>query len=359
MSVRPRNEDEPETSDGGAASSGEAAGRSRGRRAVIAAAAAAGAATVAGRAVPASAAPLSSGPVLLGKSNTETTTTAISNAKGTALSARTISHRHSAVAGTDDSHGGGYGVTGKSAHGYGVSGTSGGVSVTAGVIGTHTGAGHGSGVFGESASGTGITGITEGDGGTGAAGYDISAHGGYGVYAASDNGTALYVSGDANVTGSLSKGGGSFRIDHPLDPGRKYLYHSFVESPDMKNVYDGTVALDAAGRATVQLPEWFEALNRDFRYQLTPIGGAAPNLHIAAKVSDGHFAIAGGAAGQEVSWQVTGIRQDPWANAYRIPVEEAKPAEDQGRYLHPELHGGEPLTAIARARAGQHRGPRP
>jgi hypothetical protein len=56
-----------------------------------------------------------------------------------------------------------------------------------------------------------------------------------------------------------------------------------------------------------------------------------------------------------VSWQVTGIRQDSWANAYRIPVEQAKPAQDHGRYLHPELHSGQPLTAIARARAHAER----
>jgi hypothetical protein len=57
-----------------------------------------------------------------------------------------------------------------------------------------------------------------------------------------------------------------------------------------------------------------------------------------------------------VSWQVTGIRQDAWANAHRIPVEEAKQAEDQGRYLHPDLHYGEPVISIARARAERHRG---
>jgi hypothetical protein len=41
----------------------------------------------------------------------------------------------------------------------------------------------------------------------------------------------------------------------------------------------------------------------------------------------------------KVSWQVTGIRQDAWANAHRIPVEEEKPVAERGRYLHPELYG--------------------
>jgi hypothetical protein len=145
--------------------------------------------------------------------------------------------------------------------------------------------------------------------------------------------------GDVEITGSLSKGGGGFKIDHPLDPTNKYLQHSFVESPDMKNVYDGVVTLDANGSAAVQLPDWFEALNRDFRYQLTPIGGPAPNLHIAAEVTDNRFEIAGGPAGLKVSWQVTGIRQDPFANANRIQVELPKTPEEAGMYRHPAPHG--------------------
>ena len=137
------------------------------------------------------------------------------------------------------------------------------------------------------------------------------------------------------VTGTLSKGGGSFKIDHPLDPEGKYLYHSFVESPDMMNVYNGNAVLDSMGQAWVELPEWFEALNRDFRYQLTCVGGFAP-IFIAEKIAGNRFKIAGGTPGLEVSWQVTGIRQDRFANAHRIPVEEIKPVEEQGLYLHPE-----------------------
>lgn len=74
------------------------------------------------------------------------------------------------------------------------------------------------------------------------------------------------------VDGRLTKAAGSFKIDHPLDPANKYLLHSFVESPDMMNIYNGEVALDGLGKATVELPAWFEALNQDFRYQLTAIG---------------------------------------------------------------------------------------
>ena len=139
-----------------------------------------------------------------------------------------------------------------------------------------------------------------------------------------DGADRFNISDDLNVGGSLSKAGGGFKIDHPLDPENKYLWHSFVESPDMKNVYDGVVELDSAGEAEVELPEWFEALNRDFRYQLTPVAAPAPNLHVSQEVSSNRFYIAGGAPKMKVSWQVTGIRQDDYANTHRIPIEEAK-----------------------------------
>ena len=42
----------------------------------------------------------------------------------------------------------------------------------------------------------------------------------------------------------------------------------------MKNIYYGVAVLDEAGEAIVTLPDWFEALNGDFRYQLTPMGAA-------------------------------------------------------------------------------------
>jgi hypothetical protein len=141
--------------------------------------------------------------------------------------------------------------------------------------------------------------------------------------------------------GTLTKSGGGFKIDHPLDPANKFLYHSFVESPDMKNIYDGVATLDGNGEATVQLPDYFSAVNGDFRYQLTAMGGAMPNLHVSTEISGNHFSISGGdpsTAGMKVSWQVTGTRQDPWANANRLPVEESKGAK-QGLYLHPDLYG--------------------
>jgi hypothetical protein len=148
------------------------------------------------------------------------------------------------------------------------------------------------------------------------------------------------LNGNVYITGNLTKGGGSFKIDHPLDPRNKYLYHSFVESPDMMNIYNGNVILDKEGRAVVELPEWFEALNRDFRYQLTCIGGFAP-MYVEKEVADNSFTIAGGKEGMKVSWQVTGIRKDAYADKHRIAVEEEKPAGEKGTCLHAEACAGE------------------
>jgi hypothetical protein len=151
--------------------------------------------------------------------------------------------------------------------------------------------------------------------------------------------------GKVDVYGTLSKGGGSFKIDHPLDPANKYLYHSFVESPDMMNIYNGNVTTDASGAATVELPEWFETLNRDFRYQLTVIGQFAQAI-VASEISGNQFSIRTDKPNVKVSWQVTGIRQDAFANANRIQVEVEKAPADRGHYLYPELVGAPKTEGI-------------
>ena len=142
--------------------------------------------------------------------------------------------------------------------------------------------------------------------------------------------------GNVDVQGKLTKTMGTFKIDHPLDPENKYLYHSFVESPDMMNLYNGTIITDVNGEAVVEMPDYFDALNKDFRYQLTVIGTFAQAI-VAAKMKNNRFVIKTNAPNVEVSWMVTGVRQDAYANKNRVQVEENKPEKERGFYLHPEV----------------------
>lgn len=191
-----------------------------------------------------------------------------------------------------------------------------------------------------------IQGRSEGGHGVSGVGNIVGTFGGsstgWGIFGLSTNGYAGYFSGRVFVSGFLSKAGGGFRIDHPSDPANKYLNHSFVESSEMKNLYDGVVTLDKNGEAMIELPEWFEALNQDFRYQLTSIGEYAP-VYVAQKIERSRlrnsFKIAGGISGMEVSWQVTGVRRDRWAQAHSMAVEEEKSDNQRGYYLHPEVYG--------------------
>jgi hypothetical protein len=203
----------------------------------------------------------------------------------------------------------------------------------------------GIGVHGSALSTTGenfgVLGASLSDAGVGVLGYAKSLTGvNFGVVGRTDspNGFAGLFLGKVRVNGFLSKAAGAFKIDHPLDPENKTLSHSFVESPDMMNIYNGIVTLGKDGSAEVTLPDWFEALNREFRYQLTCIGGFAP-VYVAKKVNGNRFKIAGGKPGMEVSWQLTGVRKDAYAETHRIQVEEMKPVAERGSYLHPEVFG--------------------
>lgn len=170
-----------------------------------------------------------------------------------------------------------------------------------------------------------------------------------GVYGFASGGTTNYAGlfdGDVNVNGFLSKLGGTFKIDHPLDPANKYLYHSFVESPDMMNVYNGNITTDANGEATVELPDYFNALNKDYRYQLTVIGTFAQAI-VAQKVVNNKFVIRTNQPNVEVSWQVTGIRNDAYAQAHRIQPEVEKESFNKGKYLTPVELGMSPELKIS------------
>jgi hypothetical protein len=231
----------------------------------------------------------------------------------------------------------GVGVTGTSRRGVGVlascdsgSGIEAGSTSRFGVNATsNTGVGvrgvaltTGSGVYGQAATGTAVFGLATQSAGA-AAGFMGS----------------VYVTGRLVVVGNVDVvGNKNFKIDHPSDPENKYLLHTCVESSEMKNVYDGVAQLEGDGTAWVDLPEWFEALNQQFRYQLTAIGAPAPGIHIADEISQNRFRIVGGEAGTKISWQVTGVRNDRWAAANPLDIEQPKSAEERGHYLEPGLY---------------------
>jgi hypothetical protein len=306
--------------------------------------------------------------------STMSANTVSASASGPAISAAMSSPNNNAAAVTGAATASGdsgftFGVWGTSAsnQGRGVVGQASG-NAGIGVIGEIVSGGTGIAVMGKALPGSNGQGVwgesfgSTGSSGFGADGVDGLSHsgGGSGVFAFNDTtgdalaagnqsgGFAGFFLGDVAVDGNLSKAGGSFKIDDPIDPANKYLYHSFVESPDMMNIYNGNVTTDAQGSAVVQLPAWFETLNRDFRYQLTVIGQFSQAI-VAGKVANHQFTIKTDKPSVEVSWQVTGIRQDAWANAHRIPVEVSKPDRDRGLYLHPELFGAPAEKSIGLA----------
>ena len=223
---------------------------------------------------------------------------------------------------------------------------------------------------------------------------DTSLNFGIGVLAAADNGTGLAATnnsdqetlfvqnlgtgspifasgsggsvridsaGDIIATGTINGAAKNFRIDHPLDPTGKYLSHTSIESSEMLNLYTGNTVLGSDGSAAVSLPDWFTALNGDFRFQLTPIGGFA-QLYIAEKITGNQFRIAGGRAGLEVSWLVTGVRRDAYAKMHPLVVESDKQGEERGHYLHPDAFGQSRemgITAVNRAKLKAQRTAKP
>ncbi|HLQ51069.1 MAG TPA: hypothetical protein VK129_06190 [Terriglobales bacterium] len=186
--------------------------------------------------------------------------------------------------------------------------------------------------------------------------YINSSGNGHGIHFRHNNGDQMTIDefGTASIGGSLQVGGSlgvvgtkNFRIDHPLAPAEKYLVHASIESSEVMDLYSGNVVLDRKGEAWVQLPDWFEALNQDFRYALTAIGAPGPNLYIAREIQDHRFKIAGGKPLSKVSWQVTGVRHDAYMAAHPMQVEEDK-GTLRGTYLHPELFGQPPSKQATR-----------
>jgi hypothetical protein len=232
----------------------------------------------------------------------------------------------------------------------------------AGVAGySLTASGQNSGVYGEARGPTtaGVTGFNmsasgfsfgvQGDSFS-PAGAGVFGHGtattteNYGVYGETEslsNGWGVYAEGNLGASGLKL-----FHIDHPLDPANRYLNHYCAEGPEPRLIYQGNATLNGAGEAWVDLPPYFEAINSDYHYHLTPIGAPAPLLHVATEIEGNRFRIAGGSPGGRVSWTVTGVRSDAYTRAHAKPVEEDKPAEHMGRYLHPHLFGAPDEAAI-------------
>lgn len=126
---------------------------------------------------------------------------------------------------------------------------------------------------------------------------------GVGVFGtAAPAGFAGYFVGRVRVEGAIQVGGG----DSELDP------QHLVSSPDQLSTYSGNVQLDSAGEATVTLEFVWGRTFTDVRYQLTPVGAPAPNLHIVQQLDiqptstgkQGTFRIAGGSANLLVSWRL-------------------------------------------------------
>ena len=119
------------------------------------------------------------------------------------------------------------------------------------------------------------------------------------------------------VYGALTKGGGSFRIPHPLPAlnATKDLAHSFIEGPQCDNLYRGKVDL-VGGTATINIDTkagmsdgTFVLLNRDVQCFTsnetgwTPVKGAVDANVLTITAQDNTCT-------DTISWMVIGERQD-------------------------------------------------
>ncbi len=236
--------------------------------------------------------------------------------------------------------------------GFGTSGT--------GVYGHSTSA---VGIHGASSYSYGVQGSSQQSDGVHGEGYLSGVAGaspsGDGIYGETTSGYAGYFVGNVGITGTCTgcTGPSSLQIDHPLDPAHKYLQHSGVASSDQLDLYSGNVVTDGRGFATVLLPRWFQALNRSFRYQLTIVGRSFARAIVWKEIAHNRFTIRTDQPQVKVSWLVTGIRHDRYANKHRGPVEVQKPTKEQGKYLHPELYGKPKAEGIGYHKARRARAP--
>jgi hypothetical protein len=137
-----------------------------------------------------------------------------------------------------------------------------------------------------------------------------------------------------------------FLIDHPLDPDKKQLLHASVAGPERTTLYAGNVITNVRGEALVELPAYFETLNAHPRYQLTPIGRAAPNLHVREEIKENRFVIGGALPYQRISWTVTAVRKDALALRRPFEAEVEKKEGEHGLYRFPEAYDLPPEKGI-------------
>ena len=211
---------------------------------------------------------------------------------------------------------------------------------------------------------TGLIGVSTSTNGTGIRGVANTGPVAVGVYGSSATGFAallqgkVEIDGNLSITGSITAGTKDFKIDDPLDPTGKYLTHACIESNEMSDIYSGNIATDAQGNATVTMPNWFGALNKDFRYQLTVIGQFAQAV-VSSEIQNNRFGIKTDKPNVKVSWQVTGVRQDAYASAHPLQVEEDKPVSEQGLFLHPTELGQSETAGIGYQQQQAHKATKP
>ena len=163
--------------------------------------------------------------------------------------------------------------------------------------------------------------------------YQIFELGGGGERLRIENGTGkVIVSNDFTALGVKA-----FSMDHPLDAENKILMHAAVESNEVMNLYSGNITTDASGKAKVLLPDYFEAINKDFRYQLTVIGAFAQAI-ISKEVNGNQFEIATSIPNVKVSWEVKAVRNDERMKQHPFQAVTEKTADQKGKYLDPAAH---------------------
>ena len=162
---------------------------------------------------------------------------------------------------------------------------------------------------------------------------------------------AIYAIGRFAATGPKA-----FLIDHPLRPAEAFLAHFSMEGPEPYNIYRGSTVTDDEGKAVVRLPDYFEAANKDFHYQLTTVG---PNTQawIIQKIQNNTFIIGTNQPRVEVFWTVTAVRNDPYARHFMLPAEVEKKGDMRGRYLLPELYNAPEDARIMPSKANSHEVP--